>query len=432
MNFSAENIASAVDSQRATIESIFSALENGSRDGEGISRVSYGEGENFAHRLLADFSRSIGLEVSTDASANTYMTLPGRRRDLPRIVIGSHLDSVKNGGNYDGAAGVVAGLGAILALAKLGITPECDVVAMGIRAEESVWFQVSYLGSRGALGLLPEGALDAKRIDTGISARDHIAKCGGDPDMLASGHAHLSRQNVKAFIEPHIEQAPRLVEQGIPVGICLGVPGLFMYADARVSGEYGHVGTPRMYRHDAAMAAADFAMQLDQEWERQLAAGRQMAITFGRFHTDSEAHGLTTIAGEFRFSVDIRGYEQDLIDHMERQVDQIIERVQRQRRVSFDLGNKRSAAIGYVDKTIRESLEKSAIGMNVPYVKMYSPASHDAGAFCAAGIPTGMIMIRNQNGSHNPDERMETDDFLQGLRVLVSWLIQEIKGVEPD
>ncbi|WP_035724009.1 hydantoinase/carbamoylase family amidase [Fodinicurvata fenggangensis] len=421
-----EKIEQSIEEIFEDISRIFKDIEDGSRDNLGVTRPSYGDGENFAHRYLSEYADELGLEVTKDASSNTYMTLPGQNRSAPRIIFGSHLDSVQDGGNFDGAAGVVAGLALIMILKKLNITPVCDVVAMGIRAEESVWFQVSYLGSRGALGALPEGALDAKRIDTGRTAREHIADCGGDPDALAQGKAYLSSSNVKFFVELHIEQAPSLIERDIPVGICTGVPGLFMYPDARIQGEYGHVGTPRVYRHDAAMAGAEFAMALDQEWARQEANGTQMAITFGRFHTDSAAHGMTTIPGEFCFSMDVRGYEPALIEHMERFVASTVQNIEANRNVKFKLGEKRAAAIGFTDQELEKALYESASKMNVPAVMMKSPASHDAGAFSAAGIPTGMVFVRNENGSHNPREKMSIEDFFQGVRTIIPWLLDEV------
>jgi beta-ureidopropionase / N-carbamoyl-L-amino-acid hydrolase len=424
----AEQLAAAIEARRADAVALFDRLEQGSLDTPGVTRASYSERESFAHGLVAEYAKSLGLEIATDAAANTYMTLPGRDRKAPRIITGSHLDSVPHGGNFDGAAGVVAGLVALAALKDLGVTPNCDLTVMAIRAEESVWFQVSYLGSRGALGTLPPGAMDALRIDTKRPAREHIAACGGDPDALERGVAQLSPDSVRSFIELHIEQAPSLVEQGIPVGICTGVPGLFMYPDARIVGEYGHLGTPRRYRRDAAMAGAAFAMALDREWECQEAAGREMALTFGRYHTDMAAHGMTSIAGEFRFSLDIRGYEEDLLARMEALVARSIAGIEADRRVRFELGAKRSAAIGFVSSEMVRALELGAAELRVRTKLMKSPASHDAGAFSAAGIPTGMIFVRNENGSHNPDEAMEIDDFLEATRLLAWWLGREAQS----
>ena len=116
-------IATAVAAQRNWVESLFDRLSEGSRDNPGITRDTYGAGEDFGHRLLAEHGKARGLSVSHDFAANTYVTLPGRDASAPRILMGSHLDSVPHGGNFDGAAGVVAGLVVIEALRALGIAP---------------------------------------------------------------------------------------------------------------------------------------------------------------------------------------------------------------------------------------------------------------------------------------------------------------------
>lgn len=422
---SSSGIGEAVSVMGDSVEQIFETLRENTRDAAGVTRASYGESENFAHKLMAKLAAEAGLEVSTDAGANTYMTLPGRDRALPKIVMGSHLDSVKNGGNYDGAAGVVAGLCALMVLKKLGIKPQRDLVAMGIRAEESVWFQVSYLGSRAALGKLPADAMAARRIDTQRTLREHIRECGGDPEALEKGDALLTVQNVKAFVELHIEQAPMLVEEGIPVGIGKAVPGMVMYPDAVIKGVYGHVGTPRQYRQDAVMAAAEMANTLDEAWRALHQQSKQVAITLGRFHTNANEHGLTTVPGELFFSIDMRGYELSLIEKLEDTLLQAVRKIERERGVRFELGERRTAPLGLMDESIQRELIECAQALGVPHLQMYSPACHDAGAFAAAGIPTGMIFIRNDNGSHNPDEKMETQDFLEGLKVLASWLSRQ-------
>jgi len=157
------------------------------------------------------------------------MTLAGKDQSAPRLMTGSHLDSVANGGNFDGAAGVIAGLVAIRSLQRLGLQPGCDITALAIRAEESVWFQVSYIGSRAAFGVLPEGALEARRVDTGRTLAEHMADCGADIDAVRKGVASLDAKSIKGFVELHIEQAPQLVEAGTPVAIGTGVPGNFRY-----------------------------------------------------------------------------------------------------------------------------------------------------------------------------------------------------------
>src|SRR5215813_6009972 len=159
---------------------MFDVLERHTRVGRGITRDTYGPGENFAHGLAEQTARSLGLEVATDAALNLYMTLPGRDRSLPRLVTGSHMDSVPQGGNYDGAAGVVAGLSAVAGLKAQGIVPRRDVTVMAIRGEEAAWFNSSYIGSHAAFGRLAAEAFDVPRSDTGRPLAEYMSNAGCD------------------------------------------------------------------------------------------------------------------------------------------------------------------------------------------------------------------------------------------------------------
>ncbi|HEY8613147.1 MAG TPA: Zn-dependent hydrolase, partial [Roseomonas sp.] len=346
----------------------------------------------------------------------------GRDPSAPAVIIGSHLDSVPQGGNYDGVAGVVAGLVAISALKRLGLAPLCDIIVMGVRAEESIWFRVSYIGSRSALGTLPAGALEARRTDTGRTLAEHIADIGGDPAAIRSGARHLDPARIRAFLELHIEQAPSLVAAERPVAICTGIPGNFRFPEARITGVQGHVGQPRRFRHDAAMAASDFAVALDAVWEEYEAAGVPMAFTAGQFGTDPAQHGLTIVPGRFDFSLDVRAYDEAVLEELERRVALIIGRIEQRRGVTFDLGRRTTAEVGRIDPQLRTALERGADELGTPWMPLGSPASHDAAAFASVGVPTAMIFVRNRNGSHNPDEDMETSDFLAGTAVLAHWL----------
>jgi beta-ureidopropionase / N-carbamoyl-L-amino-acid hydrolase len=293
---------------------------------------------------------------------------------------------------------------------------------MGIRAEESIWFQVSYIGSRGSLGTLPDGALDVRRVDTGRTLADHIAECGGNPDALRARRRHFDPASIRAYLELHIEQAPSLVEAGLPVAICTGIPGNFRYPDARIEGRHDHVGLARRFRHDAAMAGAEFAMALDTLWAGHDERNIPIACTFGRFHTDPAAHGLTIVPGAFHFSLDVRAYDETILATLEDQTGRIISGIEQRRGVRFDLGQKARAAVGVVDPAIKAGLEAAAIDQGLQFLRIGSPASHDAAAFGAAGVPMGMIFVRNENGSHNPFEAMTVDDFLDGATLLVQWV----------
>lgn len=424
---SPDQIRQAIEHNRAVPEDLFNQIKVSIEGKLGIFRDTYGPGENTGHEAVAQYAERAGLEVTTDSAANTYMTLPGRDRSAPRILIGSHLDSVPGGGNFDGAAGVIAGLTVLTALQSLDFQPACDITVMGIRAEESVWFQVSYIGSRAALGTLPTGALEARRIDTARTLADHLRDCGGDPDAVRAGRAVLSRENVRAFIELHIEQAPTLVYRKHPLAVGAGIPGNFRYPEARVIGRYDHVGTPREFRRDAAMAASELAVFLDERWAQLECSGIPMAVTFGRFHTDTAIHGLTTVPGEFHFSLDVRAYDANLLKELESDMLAAAERIERSRQVTFEFGARATAPVGPMCQQISEDLTRGAAALGIEASSLYSPASHDAAAFSAAGIPVGMIFIRNENGSHNPDEAMDIDDFLEGTRVLTWWIANCVK-----
>src|SRR3984957_14319937 len=408
----AEQIRAAVLASRDFASGLFDRLRRDGLDEPGVSRDPYGPGEQRGHATCEAAGTAMALTIERDPAANLYMTMPGFDTSEKRIVIGSHLDSVPHGGNFDGAAGVVAGLVAIRALRHLNLTPSRDVTVMGIRAEESIWFQVSYIGSRAALGTLPDGSLEVRRIDTGRTLAEHIAECGGDPGQIRRGQRYLDPRRLHAFLELHIEQAPSLVEAGRAVGICTGIPGNFRYPDARIEGNNDHVGLPRRFRHDAALAGAEFAMALDAMWEEYDRNGIPMACTIGRFHTDAKQHGLTIVPGAFHFCLDVRAYDEAVLAELDQRVDAIIAGIEQRRGVRFYPGTKARAAVGPVDAGIKASLTRGAAALGIATIDLGSPASHDAAAFAACGVKMGMIFVRNTNGSHNASEAMTIEDFL--------------------
>lgn len=423
---SPQQILAAIEARRAEVEEIFASLASGSPGEPGILRDTYGPGEDFAHALMAERAAALSLPVTRDAACNTFATWQGSDPGAGSIIMGSHLDSVPHGGNFDGAAGVVAGLTVIAALKDLGIQPTCDVVTMGVRAEESVWFEVSYIGSRSALGTLPDGGLEARRIDTNRTLAEHMADCGGDPEAIRRGERSLDPASIRAFLEVHIEQAPSLVEMEKPLAICSGIPGNFRYPEATIVGRQDHVGTPRRFRRDAAMAAADLAMAMDRKWRDEQAAGVPLAVTFGRFHTDASVHGMTSVPGSFSFSLDVRAYDPDVLERLEAFFLEEIGRIETERGVRFDLGRRASAAVGVMSAGIIAEMHAAAAAAGMDVSEIGSPASHDTAAFAAAGVPSAMLFVRNRNGSHNPDEAMEIEDFMKACGLLALWVAANI------
>ena len=186
---------------------------------------------------------ALGLELRNGHAGNLHMTLPGADRAGKQVIVGSHLDSVPRGGNYDGAAEVVAGMAAISGMRRAGYVPARDVTVMVTRAEEGgAWFPGGYPGAKAALGSMPAENLEDRRRDTGRTLAEHMRELGFDPDAVRAGRRALGPDNVAAFLELHIEQGPVLETAEIPVAIVTHLPGNRRHRDAVVRGEWNHSG----------------------------------------------------------------------------------------------------------------------------------------------------------------------------------------------
>ena len=406
-------------------ERVLATLRERTADGPGVTREGYGPGEEIAHALVRDEAAALGLESRNDHAGNLYMTLPGTDRSLKQVVVGSHLDSVPRGGNYDGAAGVVAGLAAVAGLRHAGYRPGRDLTVMVTRAEEGgAWFAAGYPGARAALGTLPPENLEIRRSDSGRTLAEHMRDLGFDPDAVRQGRRALGPDNVAAFLELHIEQGPVLDTEGIAVGIVTALPGNRRHRNAVVRGEWNHSGaTPRRYRRDAAIATAELAYRLDAEWAEMDAAGRTLVCTFCTLNTHEEA-SMSKIAGEVRFGLDVRSPEQAAIDELYARLEPIVADIAGRRGVTIDLGPATRTSPTVMDAGVQAGLARAADAAGVPYRSMPSGGGHDTSAFVQAGVPAGMLFVRNQNGSHNPDEAMRMEDFADACAVVQRWAVE--------
>jgi N-carbamoyl-L-amino-acid hydrolase len=369
-------------------DTFFRDMRARTTDEPGVTRASYGEGEQLAHEMMREWAREIELRVTHDHAGNQYMTLPGRDRTLPAIMMGSHMDSVPHGGNYDGAAGVVAGMTALQRMRRLGYTPRMDVTVMAIRAEELSWFPAPYVGSRAAFGILPREVVDSVvRFDTQRTLGEHMKALGFDADAVRDGRRHLDATRIAAYIEVHIEQGPHLVDLGKRCAVVTGIRGNHRYKHPRVVGDYGHAGAvPRAARRDALLAAVAFVSALEDMWKRREAAGEDLVCTVGQFHTDAAVHTITKIPGEVRFTI--------------------------------DLGAHTHAQAAVMDAGLLALARRTAQRLKIYAPDMASGAGHDCAVFANAGVPCAMIFIRNDHSSHNPKEAMDIEDFAEACRLL--------------
>jgi len=293
---------------------------------------------------------------------------------------------------------------------------------MGIRAEESSWFNISYLGSGGAFGLLDPACLSIARSDTGRSLESTLIECGFDPRAIRERRALLDASKIRAYLELHIEQGPTLVAEGLPAAVVTGIRGCKRFRNARCIGQYGHSGAVnRPYRHDAVAATVALLHHLESIWLQLEEVGADLVVTSGELFTDPAMHAPSKIAGETHFVLDVRSVSDATMNAVATEARQAAARIGDAYRVTFDLGATSDSPPAVMDDRLRASL----MGLLDRPFEMPSGAGHDAAVFATLGIPSAMIFVRNENGSHNPDEAMTLNDFAVATRALIGLVLQE-------
>lgn len=421
-------LGEAVDRQLPLAWRIFEELRERTSDGDGITRASYGIGEQIGHDVMRSAAEKIGLEVTTDLAGNLYATLLGEDRSAPRWISGSHLDSVPHGGNFDGAAGAIAALVAIAALKDLGSRPQQDVVAMAIRAEESSsWFSGrhnSHFGSRAALGLLGGDELDsAVHLATGQTLAQSIELAGFNSDSIREGIRYLSQDNVRGFIELHIEQGPVLVATQRSIGIVTAIRGTIRARNARCIGAYSHSGAvPQEMRRDAVLATAELINRIEDHCSELRQLEKDVVFAVGRLHTDAAVDSLSKVPGLASFTIDVRSQDGPLLAAVNSQIVKLAAEIGERRNVRFDLSDRVLAEPTTMDFSFRQTLKETAAVLELDAPELPCGAGHDAAEFVRAGIPSCMLFVRNVGESHNPDETMTSTDFRDGTLLLACFL----------
>ncbi|XKM43646.1 hydantoinase/carbamoylase family amidase (plasmid) [Rhizobium ruizarguesonis] len=400
---------------KATVERLLEKINAISGPGPGYTRPSYSNLESDAHRVIAEDADALGLQVTRDAALNLFARLPGRDRNAPALHVGSHLDTVPMGGAYDGTAGVVGAMALATAFAKSGEAPPADIVVTVTRAEESVWFPVSYVGSRAALGRLTAPEMQAKRADSGRTLADHMLEQGGDPGAVLRSPGLAPAR----FVELHIEQGPLLDKAAEAFGIVHGVRGGLRYRDAFIEGIWAHSGgAPRAARSDAVFALADLIVAMDHAWGAILEEGHDLAVTFGRVDAATTEHAFAKVPGRVDFCVDIRSDDAAILERVDRIFQDEIEKIEKAREVRVVAGAQSRSQPTRLSSELGHTIAAAAAAFDLKPRFMLSGGGHDAAAFAQAGWESVMVFLRNWNGSHNPDEAMNPEDLVQAVRVL--------------
>lgn len=410
----------------ARSETVFAEALELSADTRGVTRPSFSDKESQLLDLLDSCGTELGLESRRDISGNLYLTLPGANRNLPGVLMGSHADSVPQGGNFDGLAGILAGI-ACLEMLLDGQQPSCDVSVMAIRGEENAWFGAQHIGSQAALGLFDQTLLDsAIRSDSGRSLADHMFEIGLDLEALRHTPPQLTPANVRCFLELHIEQGPILVQEELPAAIVTGIRGNVRCPRARCYGEGGHAGiVPLSLRHDAVVATAELVAAVQTQWRQRDVAGDDVVLTFGRFHTDADADSVTTVPRRVDFSFEVRSHTPRVLEQIRAFILEEAATLSQIHGVQFNFETWTHSPPAEMHADLLDKQRRIFRELQLEPFEMACGAGHDVQDFIAAGIPAAMIFIRNEHGSHNPDESMAMDDYATAVRVLLEMVQAE-------
>lgn len=363
---------------------------------------------------VADWMRDAGMEAGLDAAGNVVGRYPGAVSGAPRMLLGSHIDTVRNAGRYDGTLGVVAAIEAVAALHAGGehLRFPIEVVAFG--DEEGVRFPVTLTGSRAVAGILDLAVLEARDAE-GTTLRDALRRFGCDPAALP--RLARWRDDVLCYVELHIEQGPVLEAEGLPVAVVSAINGASRFM-AEVEGMAGHAGTvPMRLRHDAVAAMAEMVLAV----ERTARVGPDLVATVGWL--EAKPGAVNVIPASARFTIDIRSpndaARRDATESLRREFQAIASR----RGVGLALRAGYDAAALQCAPALADALERSVRRLGIPPRRLSSGAGHDGlaiGALC----PVGMLFVRCGEGgiSHDPRETITEEDAGTAVAVLLDFL----------
>jgi allantoate deiminase len=389
------------------------ALARCSEQPDGLTRVYLSAQQREANTLVLGWMREAGMSASLDAAGNVVGRYEGDRPGLPCLMLGSHLDTVRDAGKYDGMLGVVTAIECVASLYARGSRLPFAVEVVGFADEEGVRFNATLLGSRAMAGTFDLADLD-RRDAEGKSMREALSDSGLDP--AAIGQAARSRDELLAYAELHIEQGPVLEEAGLPVGVVTAINGGNRFA-IELTGMAGHAGTvPMRLRRDALAAAAECVLAV----ELLAGAEHDVVATIGKIEALPGA--INVIPGRARFSLDVRAPTDTQRERAVAAIRGAFADIARRRRMALDIKPvweaKTTACATWLQDQLAAAIEAEAI----PVRRLPSGAGHDGMAMIAIA-DIGMLFVRCKGGiSHNPAEAISEADAEVAARVFLRFI----------
>lgn len=378
-----------------------------------LTRLYLSPAHKQAVGLVSGWMREAGMSVRLDALGTVIGRYEGREPGLPALLVGSHIDTVRDAGHYDGNLGVLA---AIVAVEELKRHSErlpfaVEIVAFG--DEEGVRFPATLNSSRAIAGGFDPKVLELKDRD-GISLRHALVTFGCDPDQWRA--ARMDREKVLGYLELHIEQGPVLEAESLPLGIVTAIAGATRMR-VSVEGVAGHAGTvPMALRHDALAAAAEMILAIEEIGRE----GPDLVATVGT--VEALPGAVNVVPGGARFTIDLRSPDDQRRKAAERTIATRLATIAAAREVGVALTPTHDAQATLCDPRLMAVLERALAEQGLPARKLVSGAGHDAMAV-AALCPVAMLFVRCKGGiSHNPAESITVADAGTAVSTLLAAL----------
>ena len=398
------------------------ALAALSEDGPKLTRIFLSPEHRQANDRMMGWMRAAGMTARVDAIGNVVGRYEGDHPGAPVLLLGSHLDTVRDAGKYDGMLGVVSAIACVAALNRARKRLSFAIEVIGFGDEEGVRFGTTMLGSRAVAGSFTDDLLE--RTDhTGKTLADGLIAFGLDPQTI--GDAARSRNDILAYLELHIEQGPVLETKGAPVGCVTSIAGASRF-EVDISGRAGHAGTvPMSARNDALAAAAECIIAI----ERRCASEPGLVGTVGQLTVAPGA--INVIPRHVRFTIDIRAPDDAQRLRAIRDLESEISFIRATRKVGIDIRLihelKATPCAPWLMKQIGDAITAEGL----PRIDLPSGAGHDGMAMIDVA-DIGMIFVRCAGGvSHSPAESITIDDAEVGARVLMKVIRNFTPGKTP-
>jgi hydantoinase/carbamoylase family amidase len=393
----------------------------GKGPGNGVTRPSFSEADIELRSIFIQELTEMGLEVVVDGAANIWGRWKGTGKKAGSIVIGSHLDTVPNGGKYDGALGVLMAKEVMKSLKENGAVLDHDLEIVSFSAEESNDFNLSTFGSRAFAGLLPADGLQEIRDSNGVRLADALAKAGGGLDRFEE--MYRMHDDKKAFLELHIEQGQRLESRNISVAAVDRAVGIHR-SKVTVVGQANHSGTTVMdFRVDALAAASEMILEVEQVCKRHAS---DLVGTVGKLNVIPNA--VNIIPGQIDLVLEIRDGEQEQIDHVVQEIRDRWDTIARRRGIGLFFEFMLDDKPAILNAELVSILQSTADEIAEPYLTLASMAVHDA-VHIAKITKSVMVFVKSIGGkSHCPEEYSTPED----IRKVGNWILRGIVHIDRD